>query len=198
MPDLAGRSVFIDQAMRMLGVSKRTVYYRIREGRLRTIRVAGRVAARPHGVDSRSRGHRQAADRAVPASVRPSARRSPCPAGDRLEAVMFRRRLARRVRVSLAARSHRGAGRPGPAPRAAVGRPRAAPRLADRANRVGHRHGQPRRDCGAGRAPRPDAEAMALRGRRPRRGGRWPAGAGRRRQPSRTSRATWPCAGRWR
>ena len=35
------RSVFIDQAMRMLGVSKRTVYYRIREGRLRTIRVRG-------------------------------------------------------------------------------------------------------------------------------------------------------------
>jgi excisionase family DNA binding protein len=39
--DLAGRSVFIEQAMRMLGVSKRTVYYRIREGRLRTIRVRG-------------------------------------------------------------------------------------------------------------------------------------------------------------
>jgi len=38
---LAGRSVFIEQAMRMLGVSKRTVYYRIREGRLRTIRVRG-------------------------------------------------------------------------------------------------------------------------------------------------------------
>ena len=39
--DLPGRSVFIHQAMRMLGVSKRTVYYRIREGRLRTIRVHG-------------------------------------------------------------------------------------------------------------------------------------------------------------
>jgi excisionase family DNA binding protein len=39
--DLAGRSVFIERAMRMLGVSKRTVYYRIREGRLRTIRVRG-------------------------------------------------------------------------------------------------------------------------------------------------------------
>jgi excisionase family DNA binding protein len=37
----AGRSVFIEQAMRMLGVSKRTVYYRIREGRLRTVRVRG-------------------------------------------------------------------------------------------------------------------------------------------------------------
>jgi len=39
--NLAVRSVFIDQAMQMLGVSKRTVYYRIREGRLRTIRVRG-------------------------------------------------------------------------------------------------------------------------------------------------------------
>jgi excisionase family DNA binding protein len=39
--DLAGRSVFIEQAMLMLGVSKRTVYYRIRDGRLRTIRVRG-------------------------------------------------------------------------------------------------------------------------------------------------------------
>ncbi len=40
-PNLSGGSVFIEQAMRMLGVSKRTVYYRIREGRLRTIRVRG-------------------------------------------------------------------------------------------------------------------------------------------------------------
>jgi len=39
--DRAGRSVFIEQAMRILGVSKRTVYYRIQEGRLRTIRVRG-------------------------------------------------------------------------------------------------------------------------------------------------------------
>jgi excisionase family DNA binding protein len=39
--DLAGPSVFIEQAMRMLGVSKRTVYYRIQAGRLRTIRVRG-------------------------------------------------------------------------------------------------------------------------------------------------------------
>lgn len=36
-----GRSVFIEQAMRMLGLSKRTVYYRIRDGRLQTIRVRG-------------------------------------------------------------------------------------------------------------------------------------------------------------
>jgi len=32
------RSVFVEEAARMLGVSRRTVYYRIREGRLRTMR----------------------------------------------------------------------------------------------------------------------------------------------------------------
>lgn len=39
--DLAGPSVVIEQAMRMLGVSKRTVYYRIQAGRLQTVRVRG-------------------------------------------------------------------------------------------------------------------------------------------------------------
>ena len=34
-------SVMLDQAAELLGVSKRTVYYRIREGRLRTIRTIG-------------------------------------------------------------------------------------------------------------------------------------------------------------
>ena len=32
------RSVLLDRAAAMLGVSRRTVYYRIREGRLRTLR----------------------------------------------------------------------------------------------------------------------------------------------------------------
>lgn len=36
-----GRSVTIDQAAGLLGVSRRTVYYRIREGRLLTIRTLG-------------------------------------------------------------------------------------------------------------------------------------------------------------
>jgi excisionase family DNA binding protein len=36
-----GRSVTIDQAASLLGVSRRTVYYRIREGRLLTIRTLG-------------------------------------------------------------------------------------------------------------------------------------------------------------
>jgi excisionase family DNA binding protein len=34
-------SVMIDQAAQILGVSRRTVYYRIREGRLLTIRTIG-------------------------------------------------------------------------------------------------------------------------------------------------------------
>ena len=36
-----GRSVSLEQAARLLQVSRRTVYYRIREGRLRTIRTLG-------------------------------------------------------------------------------------------------------------------------------------------------------------
>jgi excisionase family DNA binding protein len=36
-----GRSVSIEQAAQLMGVSRRTVYYRIREGRLRTIRTLG-------------------------------------------------------------------------------------------------------------------------------------------------------------
>ena len=35
------RSVSIEQAAQILGVSRRTVYYRIRDGRLRTIRTLG-------------------------------------------------------------------------------------------------------------------------------------------------------------
>ena len=36
-----GRSVSIEQAARLLGVSRRTIYYRIRDLRLRTIRTIG-------------------------------------------------------------------------------------------------------------------------------------------------------------
>jgi excisionase family DNA binding protein len=35
---MADRSLLIDDAARLMGVSRRTVYYRIREGRLQTIR----------------------------------------------------------------------------------------------------------------------------------------------------------------
>ena len=36
-----GRSVSIDHAAELLGVSRRTIYNRIRENRLRTVRTAG-------------------------------------------------------------------------------------------------------------------------------------------------------------
>jgi excisionase family DNA binding protein len=36
-----GRSVSIEHAAQLLGMSRRTVYYRIRDGRLRTIRTLG-------------------------------------------------------------------------------------------------------------------------------------------------------------
>lgn len=36
-----GRSVSLDHAAELLGVSRRTIYTRIREGRLRTIRTLG-------------------------------------------------------------------------------------------------------------------------------------------------------------
>ena len=36
-----GRSVTIDQAAELLGVSRRTIYNRIREGKLQTIRTIG-------------------------------------------------------------------------------------------------------------------------------------------------------------
>jgi excisionase family DNA binding protein len=38
---LVGRSVSIDQAARLLRVSRRTIYNRIRDGRLRTVRTIG-------------------------------------------------------------------------------------------------------------------------------------------------------------
>lgn len=37
-PMVAGQTLFIVDAAQLLGVSKRTVYYRIREGRLQTVR----------------------------------------------------------------------------------------------------------------------------------------------------------------
>jgi excisionase family DNA binding protein len=40
-PQTIGRSVSIDQAAELLGVSRRTVYNRIRDGRLTTIRTLG-------------------------------------------------------------------------------------------------------------------------------------------------------------
>jgi len=58
-----GRSVSLDHAAHLLGVSRRTIYNRIREGRLETIRTLGgsqRVLLDSVTVDRRAR----AADRA--------------------------------------------------------------------------------------------------------------------------------------
>jgi excisionase family DNA binding protein len=41
VPNPGSRSVLIDQAVPMLGVSRRTVYYWIRQGRLQTVRTRG-------------------------------------------------------------------------------------------------------------------------------------------------------------
>lgn len=40
-PHTLGRSVAIDQAAQLLGVSRRTIYNRIRDGQLQTIRTLG-------------------------------------------------------------------------------------------------------------------------------------------------------------
>ena len=67
-----GRSVSLDHAADLLGVSRRTIYNRIREGRLQTIRTLGgsqRVLLESVSVSERS----EAADRPPRAASRHSA-----------------------------------------------------------------------------------------------------------------------------
>jgi len=67
-----GRSVSLDHAADLLGVSRRTIYNRIREGRLQTIRTLGgsqRVLLESVSVSERS----EAADRPSRAAGRQSA-----------------------------------------------------------------------------------------------------------------------------
>ena len=53
-----GRSGSIEQAAQILGVSRRTVYYRIRDGRLRTIRtLGGSQRVLMDSVDEMKAGH---------------------------------------------------------------------------------------------------------------------------------------------
>ena len=63
-----GRSVSLDHAAELLGVSRRTIYNRIRDGRLQTIRTLGgsqRVLLdsvqedRSHSTDAPARSHTQ-------------------------------------------------------------------------------------------------------------------------------------------
>lgn len=62
--DESGQSVLIDQATEMLGLSKRKIYYLIREGRLRTIRT--RLGSQRVLVESM----REFADRPAPRAPR--------------------------------------------------------------------------------------------------------------------------------
>jgi excisionase family DNA binding protein len=55
-----GRSVLLDHAAELLGVSRRTIYNRIREGRLQTIRTLG--GSQRVLVDSVQEDRSQAAD----------------------------------------------------------------------------------------------------------------------------------------
>jgi len=55
-----GRSVSLDHAAEMLGVSRRTIYNRIREGRLQTIRTLG--GSQRVLIDSMSDSRDQAAE----------------------------------------------------------------------------------------------------------------------------------------
>ena len=55
------RSFLIDDAARLLGVSRRTVYYRIREGRLLTIRAkCGSQRVLLSSIEALMRGHQEA------------------------------------------------------------------------------------------------------------------------------------------
>jgi len=56
-----GRSVSLDHAARLLGVSRRTIYNRIRQGRLQTIRTIG--GSQRVLLDAVLRSSRTAADR---------------------------------------------------------------------------------------------------------------------------------------
>jgi excisionase family DNA binding protein len=61
-----GRSVSLDHAAQLLGVSRRTIYNRIREGRLQTIRTLG--GSQRVLLDSVQEVRHQAADNTSPSS----------------------------------------------------------------------------------------------------------------------------------
>jgi excisionase family DNA binding protein len=67
------RSLLIDDAAQLLGVSRRTIYYRIREGRLRTIRTrCGSQRVLVSSIDTLLRERREREPRARAASRRVS------------------------------------------------------------------------------------------------------------------------------
>ena len=75
------RSLLLDQAAELLGVSRRTVYYRIREGKLRTIRTqCGSQRVLLESIEALLREERAPVrDRDVDASSTAPSERSPEP-----------------------------------------------------------------------------------------------------------------------
>jgi excisionase family DNA binding protein len=70
----SGRSVFVDEAASLLGVSRRTVYYRIREGRLLTFRTrcgSQRILLESIEALLRDEALKRAARRASPSEAEP-------------------------------------------------------------------------------------------------------------------------------
>ena len=105
------RSVFVDDAAAMLGMSRRTVYYRIREGRLRTIRTPGgsqrvlveSIAALLRERAPRSSGITQISkSEALALEVQPLARDAQRPGGV-FDAAVWSRRAVRIISRSIRA-----------------------------------------------------------------------------------------------
>ena len=75
-----GRTILIDHAAQLLGVSRRTVYYRIREGRLVTIRT--RCGSQRVLLDSVEGLLREGVRRKAAALAAPEVAASPLPPPD--------------------------------------------------------------------------------------------------------------------
>jgi len=57
------RTVFVEEAAARLGVSRRTVYYRIQDGRLQTVRCGGSQRVLVESIEALLRAERQAGGR---------------------------------------------------------------------------------------------------------------------------------------
>jgi excisionase family DNA binding protein len=72
------KSVLLDHAAELLGVSRRTIYYRIRDGRLRTVRtVGGSQRVLVDSIELLLREQLEARDPGVDVSDRALSARSP-------------------------------------------------------------------------------------------------------------------------
>lgn len=72
------KTVFVEDAAQLLGVSRRTVYYRIREGRLRTVRTAcGTQRVLLESIEELLRGDAPVKDQAADVSDTDPSAKSP-------------------------------------------------------------------------------------------------------------------------